>query len=121
MKYRFSAEFLKILPPDNSFGDAWESLCFDLLSEEHGIKCLQRLKAPDGGIDILNRKKEITAIQCKSHKYEAIGTISPNESIKSLKSAIISRKGLFVEECEALILAQSDEVYCWSQHEAHGD
>ena len=92
MKYRFSAEFLKILPPDNSFGDAWESLCFDLLSEEHGIKCLQRLKAPDGGIDILNRKKEITAIQCKSHKYGASGTIPPNESIKSLKSAIISRK-----------------------------
>ena len=92
MKYRFSAEFLKILPPDNSFGDAWESLCFDLLSEEHGIKSLQRLKAPDGGIDILNRKKEIAAIQCKSHKYGAIGTIPPNESIKSLKSAIISRK-----------------------------
>ena len=92
MKYRFSAEFLKILPPDNSFGDAWESLCFALLSEEHGVKCLQRLKAPDGGIDILNREKEITAIQCKSHKYGASGTIPPNESIKSLKSAIISRK-----------------------------
>lgn len=92
MKYRFSEEFLKILPPDNSFGDAWESLCYDLLSEEHGIKCLQRFNAPDGGIDILNRKKEITAIQCKSHKYGANGTISPNESIKYLKSAITSRK-----------------------------
>ncbi len=92
MKYNFSAEFLKVRSPDKSFGDAWESLCFELLSEEYGINGLQRLKAPDGGIDILKRKVETTAIQCKSHQHGAIGTIPPTESVKSLNSAVASRK-----------------------------
>lgn len=90
MKYNFSAEFLKVLPPDTTFGTAWESLCFDLLSAELGLDGLQKLNAPDGGIDIWNRNAD-TAIQCKSDERGAIGTIPPTESVKSLTSAVASR------------------------------
>jgi len=90
MRYSFSAEFLKVLPPDTTFGNAWESLCFELLAAEDGREGLQRLCAPDGGIDIL-RHPTRTAFQCKSDERGALGSLSTPESIKSLKAAAISR------------------------------
>lgn len=87
MQYSFSAEFLKILPPDTSFGNAWESLCFELLTAKHGSDGLQRLNAPDCGIDILRRTEKM-AIQCKSDERGSFGSLSAAESIKSLKAAI---------------------------------
>ncbi len=90
MRYSFSAEFLKVQPPDTTFGNAWESLCFDLLSAEHGLAGLQRLCAPDGGIDIL-RQPTKTAFQCKSDERGALGSLSAPESIKSLKAAAAMR------------------------------
>jgi hypothetical protein len=90
MRYSFSAEFLKVQPPDTTFGNAWESLCFDLLSAEHGLSGLQRLCAPDGGIDIL-RQPTKTAFQCKSDERGALGSLSAPESIKSLKAAAAMR------------------------------
>lgn len=86
MRYMFSAEFLKITQPETSFGDAWEALCYDLLVVEHGIDGLQRLNAPDSGIDIL-RRPSATAIQCKSDERGAFGSLSATESVKSLKAA----------------------------------
>jgi hypothetical protein len=57
MKYIFSAQFLKVQPPDSTFADAWESLCHDLLRLEcPGEECL-RLLPPDRGVDVLLRKK----------------------------------------------------------------
>lgn len=93
MRYNFSSEFLKVLPPDTTFGNAWESLCFELLASEHGRDGLQRLCAPDGGIDILRRPTK-TAFQCKSDERGAFGSLSAPESIKSLKAAIESRSNL---------------------------
>jgi len=90
MRYSFSAEFLKILPPDCSFGKAWESLCFDLLVAEHGRGGLQRLCAPDGGIDII-RWPTKAAFQCKSDERGAHGSLSATESIKSLRAAVQQR------------------------------
>ncbi len=90
MRYSFSAEFLKVTPPDTKFGDAWESLCYVLLAAEHGGRGLMRLRAPDGGIDILRRPTK-TAFQCKSDERGALGSVSADESIKSLRSAIGSR------------------------------
>ena len=90
MRYSFSAEFLKVLPPDTTFGNAWESLCFELLAAEHGRGGLQRLRAPDGGIDILHNPA-MTAFQCKSDERGALGSLSAAESIKSLQAAAISR------------------------------
>lgn len=90
MRYSFSAEFLHILPPDSTFGNAWESLCFELLSAEHGLDGLQRLRAPDTGIDIF-RRTTATAIQCKSDQRGAFGSLPAKESIKSLAAAARAR------------------------------
>jgi len=87
MRYSFSAEFLRVVPPDTTFGNAWESLCFDLLGAEHGLHGLQRLNAPDGGIDIL-RQPTCTAFQCKSDERGSFGSLSAAESIKSLRAAV---------------------------------
>ncbi len=86
MRYSFSAEFLKVTHPETSFGKAWEALCYDLLAAEHGITGLQRLNAPDSGIDILRRPAK-TAIQCKSDERGTFGSLSATESVKSLKAA----------------------------------
>ncbi len=90
MRHSFSAEFLRVMSPDTTFGNAWESLCFDLLAAEHGHTGLQRLNAPDSGIDILRKTTE-TAIQCKSDERGAFGSLSAAESVKSLKAAIGAR------------------------------
>lgn len=93
MQYNFSAEFLKILGPDTSFGDAWESLCYDLLLAETGDLSLQRLLPPDRGIDIWHRATE-SAYQCKSHECGAFGSLSANDSIDSLRAAVSTRTTL---------------------------
>lgn len=90
MRYSFSAEFMKVTPPETTFGNAWESLCYDLLAAEHGIDGLQRLKAPDSGIDIF-RRPTATAIQCKSDERGTFGSLSATESVKSLKAAVKAR------------------------------
>ena len=90
MRYSFSAEFLKVLPPDTTFGDAWESLCFELLAAVHGRDGLQRLCAPDRGIDLLHQPTK-TAFQCKSDERGAFGSLSAPESIRSLKAAVETR------------------------------
>ena len=97
MRYSFSAEFLKITPPETSFGNAWESLCFELLSAEHGIDGLQRLHAPDSGIDILRRPTK-TAIQCKSNERGAFASLSATESVDSLKAAVNARPEIAWED-----------------------
>lgn len=90
MRYNFSAEFLKVTSPETTFGNAWESLCYELLLAEHGIDGLQRLNAPDCGIDIL-RRPVATAIQCKSDERGTFGSLSATESVKSLKAAVNAR------------------------------
>lgn len=86
MKCNFSAQFLKVISPNTSFGDAWNAFCLSLLQEEDGYQSYLSLKAPDRGVDILKRSDN-TAIQCKSDERGAIGTISPANSIESLRTA----------------------------------
>lgn len=93
MKYIFTSQFLKIRPPETSFGDAWEAFCEDLLSLEFGSDECLRLKAPDRGVDILMRATK-KAVQCKSDERGAFGTISPSPSLESLSTAYTHRKGL---------------------------
>lgn len=93
MKYIFTSQFLKIRPPETSFGDAWESFCEDLLSLEFGREECLRLKAPDRGVDILMRATK-KAVQCKSDERGAFGTISPSPSLESLSTANTHRKDL---------------------------
>lgn len=87
MKYNFSAQFLKILPPDTSFGDAWDSFCLSLLQQEGGFAQFLSLKAPDRGVDILQRSGNV-AIQCKSDERGALGSLAPTASVESLKTAV---------------------------------
>jgi hypothetical protein len=93
MRHDFSAQFLRVIPPDTSFGEAWESLCFDLLYEELNDKGLIRLAPPDRGVDILSRKLR-HAYQCKSDERGAFGSLSAESSVDSLKTAFKNRKPL---------------------------
>jgi len=88
MRYNFSADFLKIIPPATNFGEAWENLCFRLL--ESSDDSLTRFAPPDCGIDIYSRKNR-TAFQCKSSERGALGTINAAECINSLATAIEAR------------------------------
>ncbi|MDO8826100.1 hypothetical protein [Methylophaga sp.] len=93
MKFDFSAQFLRINPPDTSFGDAWESLCFTLLDAELNDSSLIRLRPPDKGVDILHRNAQ-RAFQCKSNEQGAFGSLNSTESIKSLNSAFSEKEKL---------------------------
>lgn len=87
MKYNFSANFLKILPPDTNFGQAWETICDTLLREEYKDTSQIRLKAPDKGIDIYRQTPKI-AYQCKSSELAIHGNINATECVNSIKSAL---------------------------------
>lgn len=87
MKYNFSASFLKILPPDTNFGQAWETICDTLLREEYKDISQIRLKAPDKGIDIYRQLPKI-AYQCKSSELAVHGNIDATECVDSVKSAL---------------------------------
>jgi hypothetical protein len=93
MRHDFSANFLKVLPPDTNFGEAWESLCYDLLGAELGDLSLIRLAPPDKGVDILSRALS-TAYQCKSDERGALGSLSADGSVDSLKTAVGNRKSI---------------------------
>jgi hypothetical protein len=86
VRYNFSAEFVRILPPDTSFGAAWESLCYDLLAAETQDRSLQRIHPPDKGLDIWHRNAGC-AYQCKSDERGALGSLSAGDSIDSLRAA----------------------------------
>jgi hypothetical protein len=88
MRYNFSTQFLKIQNPDTNFGEAWESLCFDLLRAEFKNCAFQRLAPPDEGIDILMKNDILTAIQCKSDERGEMGSLSSDSSINSLRTAL---------------------------------
>ena len=93
MKFDFSAQFMRVNPPDTSFGDAWESLCFTLLDAELNDSSLIRLRPPDNGVDILHRNGQ-KAFQCKSTEQGSFGSLSATESTKSLTSAFAERESL---------------------------
>jgi hypothetical protein len=93
VRYNFSAEFLRVLPPDTSFGEAWESLCYDLLLADNNDYSLQRLRHPDKGIDIWHKRKGL-AYQCKSDQRGALGSLSAADSIDSLRTAVTARRTL---------------------------
>lgn len=87
MRYSFSAEFLKVLPPATNFGEAWENLCLSLLRAETSDKTIMRLGPPDRGIDIF-RQASRDAYQCKSSERGMFGTIDAQDCISSFARAI---------------------------------
>ncbi len=93
MKHNFSADFLQVTPPDSCFGEAWESLCYDLLVAELQDKSLLRIGPPDKGVDILSQRAG-EAYQCKSDERGALGSIAHRDSVASLKTALMNRGSL---------------------------
>lgn len=93
MRYNFSADFLRVAPPDTTFGDAWESLCFALLSAEYPATHLQRIHAPDGGVDI-HAPSIPRAYQCKACEQGANGTADAASATGSLLAALAGRENL---------------------------
>lgn len=89
----FSAQFLRIIPPDTNFGEAWESLCFDLLRADLPSASLVRFKPPDRGIDIYSPSLQ-RAYQCKSDERGVNGSLSANRSINSLETACVQKATL---------------------------
>lgn len=93
MRFNFSAEFLRVLPPDTTFGEAWESLCHKLLATESPSVVFQRIRAPDKGIDIYARR-ERHAYQCKANERGAGATGDATAAAASLRAAILGRTNL---------------------------
>lgn len=87
MKYNFSTDFVKVIAPDTSFADAWETICYTLLLCEYGEQDIIKLKAPENGIDIW-RPSNLSAYQCKSNEHGYKGTIDMTKVIQSLSSAL---------------------------------
>ena len=90
MQFDFSSAFLRVLPPDTTFGDAWESLCHTLLTTESPSVAFQRVRAPDKGIDIYARSEK-HAYQCKAKEAGASATGDAASAAASLQAAILSR------------------------------
>jgi len=88
MRYNFSADFVKVIAPDTSFADAWETICYTLLLNESGEKNIIKLKAPEKGIDIW-RPVTKSAYQCKSSEHGHNGSIDMLKVIQSLTSALL--------------------------------
>jgi hypothetical protein len=93
LRFDFSAPFLRIIPPDTNFGEAWESLCYELLAAERGSDNVLRLAPPDRGIDILDQRSR-DAFQCKSVELGASGTLPTKPSVDSLSTACAHRLGI---------------------------
>ena len=93
MRFNFSTEFLRVEPPDTTFGDAWESLCCELLGNEFPGVSFQRLRAPDGGIDIY-AKQPRHAYQCKASERGAAATADTGSALGSLRAAMKNRQTL---------------------------
>lgn len=87
MRYDFGSTHLKVPPGENTFGDAWEAFCFALLRAESSDRELVRVKAPDHGVDILDRSGGV-AWQCKATAQGRSGSIPVTESRKSLERAL---------------------------------
>lgn len=104
MRYTFTSEFLKVVAPATSFGDAWEMLCLHLLRAETGDTTIQRLVPPDRGVDILQVSTR-TAYQCKSSERGALGTIAAGPCIDSIDSAKGARNSLGWESLKFAINA----------------
>lgn len=90
MRYNFSSDFVKVISPDTSFGDAWETICYTLLKCEYGETDIIALKAPDKGIDIWRPTPRL-AYQCKSNENGCRGSVDISKAISSCDQAIKAR------------------------------
>jgi hypothetical protein len=91
VRFDFSAPFLRIVPPDTDYGQAWEGLCRELIAADRPGNRIRRTAAPDHGIDIFDDTAG-EAFQCKAVELGAAGTVSASASLESLQSALRHRQ-----------------------------
>jgi len=82
--------FFEILPGEESFADAWEIFCCEVLNRYEKTTEIVRRKAPEGGVDLLWREKK-RAYQCKSVIDPITNRFDVNKAVKSVKAAIAKR------------------------------
>jgi len=90
-RFHLYPPFFEILPGEESFADAWEIFCCDMLNRHEKTTEIVRRKAPEGGIDLLWRKKK-RAYQCKSVIDPATNRFDVFKAVESIKTALTKRK-----------------------------
>jgi len=76
--------------PENSFADAWEVFCCDVLNRHEKTTQIRRRHAPEGGVDLLWREKKI-AYQCKSVESGRTGDFDVTKAVESMNVAVACR------------------------------
>jgi hypothetical protein len=90
-RYHLYPPFFEILPGEESFADAWEIFCCEVLNRYENTTEIVRRKAPEGGVDLLWREKK-RAYQCKSVINPTTNRFDVNKAVKSIKDALAKRK-----------------------------
>ncbi|MGA2914459.1 MAG: COR domain-containing protein [Sedimentisphaerales bacterium] len=90
-RFQLYPPFFEILPGEDSFADAWEIFCCDVLNRHEKTTEIIRRKAPEGGVDLLWREKK-QAYQCKSVIDPATNRFDVSKAVESVKAALAKRK-----------------------------
>ena len=83
---------LFVTEPQNSFADAWEVFCCEVLNRYKKTDEIRRRKAPENGVDLYWPAEKI-AYQCKSVE-DSLGRFSVTKAVESIRSAKTIRKEL---------------------------
>jgi hypothetical protein len=83
--------FFEILPGEDSFADAWEVFCCDVLNRYEKTDRIIRRKAPEGGVDLLWTEMK-RAYQCKSVLDPTTTRFDVGKAVESVKAALARRK-----------------------------
>jgi hypothetical protein len=78
--------------PQNSFPDAWEVFCCEVLNRYNKVAEIRQRKPPETGVDLYWPDRQI-AYQCKSVEGSA-GRFSVTKAVESLRSALTIRSSL---------------------------
>ncbi|MCX5758255.1 MAG: hypothetical protein NTU83_07060, partial [Candidatus Hydrogenedentes bacterium] len=81
---------LFVIEPQNSFANAWEVFCCNILNRHEKTTEIYQRKPPEGGVDLHWQSKK-TAYQCKSVE-ESTGKFNVSKAVESLKTALETRK-----------------------------
>jgi internalin A len=90
-RFHLYPPFFEILPGEDSFADAWEVFCCDVLNRYEKTTEINRRKAPESGVDVLWREKK-RAYQCKSVIDPATCRFDVGKAVESVKTALAKRK-----------------------------
>ena len=76
--------------PQNSFADAWEVFCCDVLNRHEKTTQIRQRRPPENGVDLIWREKKV-AYQCKSVESGRTGDFNVTKAVESMKAAVAHR------------------------------